>query len=127
MIFDTDILIWLQRGNIKAANLIDKTPERMISVQTYMELLQCAQAKKQQQLTRDYLRDFDFKIIPLTENIGHRASIYIEEYSMQNGLRAGDAIIAATAVENGFILATSNHKHYKIIPNLELHLLRPGT
>lgn len=125
MIFDTDILIWIQRGNIKAANLIDKTSDRMISVQTYMELLQCAHAKKQQQLTRDYLRDFDFKIIPLSENIGHRASIYIEEYSMQNGLRAGDAIIAASAIENGFTLASSNHKHYKIIPNLKLHLFKP--
>lgn len=125
MIFDTDILIWVQRGNIKAANLIDKTLDRIVSVQTYMELLQCAKAKKQQQLTRDYLRDFDFKIVPLTENIGHRASIYIEEYSIQNGLRAGDALIAASAVENGLTLATSNHKHYKVIPNLELHLFKP--
>lgn len=125
MIFDTDILIWVQRGNIKAANLVDKTSDRMVSVQTYMELLQCANAKKQQQITRNYLREFNFKIIPLTENIGHRASIYIEEYSMQNGLRAGDAIIAASAVEHGFTLVTSNHKHYKIIPNLELHLFKP--
>ncbi len=124
MLFDTDILIWVQRGNNKAANLVDKTAHRMISIQTYMELLQCANAKKQQQLTRDYLRDFDFKIIPFTENIGHRASIYIEEYSMQNGLRAGDAIIAASAIENGATLATAYHKHYKVIPNLELHLFK---
>jgi predicted nucleic acid-binding protein len=125
MLFDTDILIWTQRGNIKAAKLIDKTAERMISVQTYMELLQCANNKKQQQLTCDYLREFDFKITPLTENTGHRASIYIEEYAMQNGLRAGDALIAATAIENGFTLVTSNYKHYKVIPNLELHIFKP--
>lgn len=76
-------------------------------------------------MTRDYLRDFNFNIIPLTQNIGHRAAIYIEEYSMQNGLRADDALIAAVAIENGLTLATSNHKHYKIIPDLELHHFKP--
>lgn len=125
MIFDTDILIWVQRGNLKAASLIDKTTEKLISIQTYMELLQCAISKKQQQVTRNYLRDLDFEIIPLTENIGHRAAIYIEEYSMQNGLRAGDAIIAATAIENGLTLVSSNQKHYKVIPNLEFHVFNP--
>ncbi len=125
MIFDTDILIWVQRGNPKAASLIDKTKDRMISIQTYMELLQCANHKKQQQIIRNYLREFEFQMIPLSENIGHRASIYIEEYSMANGLRAGDAIIAASAIENDLALATANHKHYKVVPNLELHLFKP--
>jgi len=125
VIFDTDILIWVQRGNPKAASLIDKTKDRMISIQTYMELLQCANHKKQQQIIRNYLREFEFQMIPLSENIGHRASIYIEEYSMANGLRAGDAIIAASAIENDLALATANHKHYKVVPNLELHLFKP--
>jgi predicted nucleic acid-binding protein len=125
MIFDTDILIWVQRGNNKAATLVDQTIPRFISVQTYMELLQCAASKKQHQVTRDYLRDFNFKIIPFTENIGHRASIYIEEYSMSNGLRAGDAIIAASAIENRITLVTSNRKHYKPIPDLDLHVFKP--
>ena len=46
MIFDTDILIFVQRGDEKAANLIEKEKERFISVQTYMELLQNARNKK---------------------------------------------------------------------------------
>lgn len=125
MIFDTDIIIWLQRGNLKAASLIEKDNVRMISIQTYMELLQCVNNKKQQQIIRNFLREFDFTLLPLTENIGHRASIYIEEYSMVNGLRAGDAIIAASAIENDVMLATGNYKHYKIIPNLELHPFKP--
>lgn len=125
MIFDTDILIWVQRGNVKAARLVDNAEARAISVQTYMELLQCSTSKKQLQITRDYLRELNFKMLPFTENIGHRASIYVEEYSMQSGLRAGDAIIAATAIEESLTLATSNQKHFKVIPNLEMLVFKP--
>lgn len=38
MIFDTDIFILVQRGNTKAADLMEKAGHRLLSVQTYMEL-----------------------------------------------------------------------------------------
>lgn len=125
MLFDTDILIWIQKGNVKAARLVDAEEERLISVQTYMELLQCAQNKQQHTITRNFLTDFDFKVLPLSENIGHRASIYLEEYSLSCGLRAGDAIIAATATENNLILSSSNTKHFKSIRDLKLKVFKP--
>lgn len=119
MLFDTDILIWIQRGNLKAARLLNRTPERAISLQTYLELLQCAKDKAQQKQAKDFIRDMDLHVLPLTENIGHRASVYIDQFSLSHGLRAGDAIIAATAVEAGEKLCSSNAKHYKFIPDLE--------
>ena len=125
MIFDTDILIWIQRGNDKAARLIDQTPERFISVQTYLELLQGAEDKRQQTYTKDFLSTQHFLILPFTENIGHRASIYIEEYGLSSGLRAGDALIAATAIENHLTLSTSNAKHFKLIRDLQLKIFKP--
>ncbi|KAB2840222.1 type II toxin-antitoxin system VapC family toxin, partial [bacterium] len=64
MIFDTDIFIWVQRGNAKAAKLIDDTPERHLSVQSYLELLQCAENKAQQQVTRQFLSEFGFNVLP---------------------------------------------------------------
>ncbi len=73
MLFDTDIFIWIQRGNVKAAQLIQKEDERLLSVQSYMELLQCAQNKKQHDYIKSFLKDFGFQVIPLSENIGHRA------------------------------------------------------
>ena len=54
MIFDTDILIWLQRGNSKAIALVDKTDVREISVITYMELLQCAVGKQQHKQIKNF-------------------------------------------------------------------------
>jgi len=48
VLFDTDVLIFIQRGNIKAAALVENAGHRYISTQTYMELLQCAKNKQQQ-------------------------------------------------------------------------------
>lgn len=90
-----------------------------------MELMQCAQNKQQIKYSKDFLADFAFEILPLTENIGHRAAIYIEAYSLSHGLRTGDAIVAATAMENNLMLATSNRKHFQVIRDLPLKILRP--
>ena len=125
MIFDTDIFIWAQRGNEKAAKVMEMSEERHLSIQSYMELLQCARNKKQHKYIKDFLKDFDFLVLPLTENIGHRASIYVEEYTLASGLRSGDAIIAATAVENNLPLVSSNVKHFKRIKELQLKNFKP--
>lgn len=125
MLFDTDILIWVQHGHQKASTLIDHSSRRVISAQTYMELLQGAQSKKQHVLIRDFLKEFGFEVLPLTENIGHRASIYVEDYALSHGVRAGDAIIAATAMENTLTLVTSNAKHFQCISGLELKIFKP--
>lgn len=125
MIFDTDIFIWIQRGNGKAAEIIDRAKERFLSVQTYMELLQSAKNKNQHKYIKDFLYSYGFIVLPFTENIGHRASIYIEEYTLSSNLRAGDAIIAATATENNMTLVSSNAKHFKPIKDLRLKVFRP--
>ena len=77
MIFDTDIFIWVQRKNERAANLIDKSPERYLSIQSYMELLHGAKNRSQHKYIKDFLNEYNFIVLPITENIGHRASIYI--------------------------------------------------
>ena len=125
MIFDTDIFIWVQRGSEKAARLMQRVENKFLSVQTYMELLQCAQNKTQHKYVKDFISSFGFMVLPLTENIGHRASIYIEEYTLSSGLRSGDAIIAATAVENNLTLVSSNARHFNVIKDLELKAFKP--
>jgi len=126
MLFDTDVLIWVQRGNQQAAALVEREEERCISVLTYMELLQGAKEKRHHEYILDFCREFSIRILPLSENIGHRAAIYIEEYSLSHGLRAGDAIIAATATENALTLCTANSKHYKPIKELKLRVFKPS-
>ncbi|HXV18824.1 MAG TPA: type II toxin-antitoxin system VapC family toxin, partial [Candidatus Omnitrophota bacterium] len=120
MLFDTDVLIWAQRKNPKAFEVIGDAERHFISVQTYMELLQGARNQADMRIIKSFLSEVDFETLPLTENIGHRALIYIEEYALSSGLRSADALIAATALENGLALVTSNQKHFKPIKELKL-------
>ena len=124
MVFDTDVLIWAARGNVKASKAIENSPKRQISTQTYLELLQCATDKCQQSLTRAFLRDFAFEVLPLTSGIGARSCALIEQFALSHNLRAGDAIIAATAIENDVMLCTTNVRHYRRIPMLSLFPLK---
>jgi predicted nucleic acid-binding protein len=125
VIFDTDLFIWIQRGNSKAARLVEQEEERLLSLQTYLELLQGAQNQRQHEATKSFLKTFGFSTLPLTENIGHRAAVYIEEYALSHGLRAGDALVAATAAEHGLTLCTSNAKHFSPIRDLEIRGFKP--
>jgi len=126
MLYDTDILIWVQRGNEKAARFIEKDVDRHLSIQSYMELLQGAKSKIHHRYVKDFISGFEFSVLPFTENIGHRALIYVEEYALSSNMRAGDAIIAATAVEDNMMLVTGNVKHFKAVNELQLKTFKPG-
>lgn len=125
MLFDTDVLIWIQRGNLRAATTFERERDRRISVFTYMELMQGAHNKTQHGRTVDFLREFGVAILPLTENVGHRAAIHVEQFALSHGLRVGDAVIAATAIETGQTLCTADTKHFKAIPDLRLKTFKP--
>ncbi len=125
MIFDTDIIIWIQRGNKKAGELVDSDDDRCIAILSYMELIQNAQNKQQQIVIKNYIKEMAFTMLPLSENIGHRASIYIEEYSLSNGISADDALIAAIAIENNQTLVSGNSKQFKPIHELDFKRFYP--
>lgn len=125
MLFDTDVLIWYLRGNTKAARRIDEAPDRHLSVVSYMELLQGARSRREVKVLKSFLVDVGLRLLPLSEDIGHRGSIYMEEYCLKVAMGMGDVLIAATAVENQLVLCTANDKHYKPISELEIRRFRP--
>lgn len=125
MIFDTDIFIWIQRGSVKAARLLENCNERFIAVQTYMELMQGAKNKTHLAQTRRFLKDFNIRVIPLSSEIGNLAMSLVEQYTLSHDMRSGDALIASTAIDQSQTLCTSNDKHYRQIPLLELQILKP--
>lgn len=125
MLFDTDVLIWMLRGNARAAKAVDDTDTRAISVVVYMELLQGARDNAEVRTIKSFLADMRFAMLPLTENIGHRASIYMEEYGLSASMSMADALIAATAVESNDTLITANDKHYRTVNELSIKRFRP--
>jgi predicted nucleic acid-binding protein len=125
MLFDTDVLIWVLRGNARAAKAVDDCDQRSLSVVTYMELLQGARNKAEVRVIKAFLADIRFTALPLTENIGHRASIYMEEYVLAASMSMADALIAATAIEANQSLISGNSKHFKAIQDLDLKRFRP--
>jgi predicted nucleic acid-binding protein len=125
MLIDTDILIWALRGSARAAAAINKTANRSLSVVNYMELVQGARNKTELSMLRASLTRMNFRIVPLSENIGHRASVYVEEYALKSGLQLAGALVAATAVEKGIPLFSGNVRHYRSITDLQLKAFRP--
>jgi predicted nucleic acid-binding protein len=125
VIFDTDVIVWALRGNKRATTAIDHAESLEISVISYMELLHGARDKKDLRLTKTYVADLGFQIVPLSENIGHRATIYLEEYGLKSNLGVPDVLIAATAVENDKVLCSGNAKDYKDIAEVALKVFRP--
>lgn len=125
MLVDTDVLIWVLRGNAKAAHAVETAEQRCVSIVSFMELLQGARDKQEVKTIKSFLVDLQFKLLPLTENIGHRASIYMEEYGLAVSMSMADALIAAAAVESNQPLLTGNDRHYKPIKELDIRRFRP--
>lgn len=127
MLFDTDVLIWAFRGYPSAQKEIDNDDCRFISAVTYMELIQGARNKAEQMKIKKFLRALDFEILPLNENVSHRATILMEEFALKSGIQLADALIFATACENSLCLCSANKKHFKEISSLEAKEFKPGT
>ncbi len=125
MIFDTDVLIWCFRGNEAAARVIDACQDRKITAVTLMELHQGARNKSEQKTINKFVREMEFHILPIDENISHRACIYVEEFCLKASMHMADALIAATAVEQAETLCTANHKHYKVVSELDTKVFKP--
>ena len=125
MLIDTDVLIWLFRGQPSARKALEKADRIQLSTITYMELVQGMRNKEEFRLLRQTIHERQWDILPLSENISHRATVYIENYALSHGMQLADALIAASAVESGAALMTANTKHYKVIPEIVLKTYRP--
>ena len=125
MLVDTDVLIWLLRGKDSARAAVEACSSVEISAVTYMELLQGVRSNAELRLLRRTVRRSGWRILPLTEAIGHRATLYVERFGLSHGLRLADALIVATAVEAGAALLTGNARHYRCISEVSITAYAP--
>ena len=125
MIFDTDVLMWSTRGNMKAPRMIDAATERELSIVSLMELLQGARSRLEGRQIQQSLRRLNFRTLPLSESIGGTAAALIEQHALAHGIELADALIAATALESDLPLCTGNVKHFRPIRGLSRVAFRP--
>ena len=118
-------MIWYLRGNKEAQKTINASIPFKISVITYLELIQGVRDKRELRVLQKYLREWSTEIIHINEATSTRAMFLVEDYYLSHSIETGDAIIAATVIENQEILLTANDKHYGFIPNIQIRKFRP--
>ena len=125
MLYDTDVLVWAMRGSKKAADVINRDEERIISAISYMELMQGSRNNRELLMNKSLLKKSGFTILPVNEAISHRAMVFIEEYALKSGLHLTNALIFATACEHSLTLCSGNEKHFRDIPLLDTMIFKP--
>ena len=118
---DTNIVVDVTRGIAQAADYLDSLPEAWsVSTITCLELLVGARTQRE---TNDLdLVLSGYRAIPPNADIARRAYYLIKTYARSHGLDTLDALIAATALEEGLTLATKNRKHFHMIGGLKLEV-----
>ncbi len=56
-----------------------------------------------------------FSALPVTETVARLGSLYRRDYRQSHGTGLADALIAATAEENGATLVTFNQRHFPMV------------
>lgn len=125
MIIDTDVLIWYMRGNDNALHRIENLDNFLISVVTYMELVQGMRNKNELSSLRQALHAWNAKILYISEEISAKAMFTVEQYFLSHSIHLADALIGATAIDYGLPLLTGNDKHYKVIKGIKIKKFRP--
>ncbi len=125
MIIDTDVLIWYLRGNENAYHAVEKSGSFMISVITYMELVQGMRSKQELVELRKALKAWNTKILYISEEISIKAMFYVEQYYLSHSMQLADALIGATAIAYSTSIMTGNDKHYRILKDIQIELFRP--
>lgn len=106
-VFDTNILIDFLNGIPDAREEIDRFDQRIISVITFIETLVGAKNDEEEAAIRSFLSSFEIK--ELSKSVANLTVQLRREFR----LKIPDAVIYATARDNGCLLVTRDSKDLK--------------
>jgi predicted nucleic acid-binding protein len=114
ILVDSDILIEVLRGRDAAilaswAALSESDDVVLCSPVSLAELWHGARAHEHEALTALFSA---LVCVPVDAETGRRAGVYLRTYHKSHAVELGDALIAATAVQQNALLWTRNQKHY---------------
>ena len=117
MLVDTDIVIDLWRKHPAAVAWFASLPvPPAVPGFVSLEVLAGCRDKAARGAALTLLRDFP--VCWPSESAMERALHTLSEYFQSHGLGPLDALIAATALEQGQPLATFNVRHFRVVPGL---------
>jgi len=113
---DTNIFSRIFKGDLAVTEFIGNL-EAAIDATIYIECLQGSKSNREKRIIKKVLDNFP--LLPITPKISGRAIELIDRYSNSHGLLLGDALIAATALENDLTVVTYNVDDFKFIDGLK--------
>ncbi len=116
-LIDTNIFIAVLKGNATLKSFIEGLA-CALDTTVYAELIQGAKNKAEVQKIERYLTRFE--LIHFDKAISRKTIELIRTYSKSHGLMFGDAVIAATCLENDLTLITYNVKDFRLINGLKI-------
>ena len=122
IIFDTDVLIWILRGE---EEVIEKAKQIIEDTNGYVYLtpIQIAEiyagARKREIPSLERLLN-SFKHIEINNEIGKLAGELLNKYRKSHNVELADSLIASSCIIYGFKLWTFNKKHYPMIKEEDL-------
>lgn len=105
-LFDTNILVDYLNGIPPAREELQRHPERLISLLTWMEILVGCHDPEEEATARRFLDGFE--IVPVNGGVAERAVALRRQYR----LRLPDAIIWASAQEHSALLITRDTRDF---------------
>jgi predicted nucleic acid-binding protein len=125
MLIESDVLVWLTRGHVGAAQRLHALTAWRISAVTYTELAQGCRDKADLARLKKGSAARGTEIVPITPAISQRAAELIDTLALSHGMRLADALIGATAIENQATLITANVKHFSAVEGLQIESFLP--
>jgi tRNA(fMet)-specific endonuclease VapC len=126
VILDTDILSLLMRQNAtvleRARTYLSEHHEFTISIITRYEILRGLKAKgAHQQIARFDSLCARSRVLAITDGVVVQAAdVYADLYKRGELIGDADTLIAASALVNGYGVATNNEEHFRRIPELRI-------
>lgn len=124
LLFDTDVLIEFLRGNQLMKNFLQvhKSAQFFISAMTVAELFVGARNIEEASTISSFL--ISFEVINVDKKIAERGGLLRQKYGKSHGVGLADAIIAASVESISAKLVTLNKKHYPMMPEIIIPLLK---
>jgi predicted nucleic acid-binding protein len=120
-LIDSDIMVDFTRGAAEAVDCLQSLG-RACRISAITALESIAGARSQREVADLDILISIYEQIPPTEGVMRRAYYLMRTHAKSSGLRTLDAVIAATALEEGLTLGTKNRKHFQMIGDLKLEV-----